>query len=55
MAGSRQHIHKKLSDNGTEQADARERRSRADLHWRMNRRRPVIGDVLSLGDTYLQQ
>ena len=28
-----------------EQSDARERRSRADLQWTINRRRPVIGDV----------
>ncbi len=28
-----------------EQSDARERRSRADSQWTINRRRPVIGDV----------
>jgi hypothetical protein len=28
-----------------EQADARERRSRAELKWKIYRRRPVIGDV----------
>jgi len=32
-----------------EQSDARERRSRAELQWTINRRRPVIGDVLLLG------
>jgi mannitol/fructose-specific phosphotransferase system IIA component (Ntr-type) len=30
---------------GTEQADARERRIRAESQWKLNRRRPVIGDV----------
>ena len=32
----------------SEQSDARERRSRADLKLTINRRRPVIGDVLDL-------
>jgi len=33
------------TENADEQADARERRSQADLQWKINRRRPVIGDV----------
>lgn len=33
------------TQNRGEQSDARERRSRADLQWTINRRRPVIGGV----------
>ena len=33
-------------EKSDEQADARERRSRADLQWTINRRRPVIGVVI---------
>jgi hypothetical protein len=29
----------------SEQSDARERRSQANWQWRINRRRPVIGDA----------
>jgi hypothetical protein len=32
----------------SEQSDARERRSQADQQWKVNRRRPVIGDVTRL-------
>jgi len=40
---------KRQADRSTaassEQSDARERRSQAELKWTINRRRPVIGDV----------
>jgi hypothetical protein len=36
-----------------EQSDARERRSRADSQWTINRRRPVIGDVIGHGSTVI--